>query len=158
MNGVSSDQPNSPTLAEDMELIRASGTDACVLISVSGVALAETAARQIHAISPAPRGRFVTVDCTASPAALEANLFARLGTRSGRCTLFLKEIGQLTTEHQQRLLGCLLDATLDTWPSRVPARIIAFTSESLLDKVLNGTFDDRLFYRLNVIHMDLRRS
>ena len=132
---VVENQRDSPLLAQGLDLIRTSGTDACVLISMGVSSQAETVARRIHAVSPSPRGRFA----------------------HGACTLFLKEVGRLSLDHQRRLLASLIDATLASWPTRVRARVIACTSESLLDRVIHGTFDDRLFYRLNVIHLDLRQ-
>ena len=156
---VVENQRDSPLLAQGLDLIRTSGTDACVLISMGVSSQAETVARRIHAVSPSPRGRFVPIDCAAAPPVLEEDMFARVNGRyaQGACTLFLKEVGRLSMEHQRRLLASLIDATLASWPTRVRARVIACTSESLLDRVIHGTFDDRLFYRLNVIHLDLRQ-
>lgn len=155
---VVENQRDSPLLDQGLDLIRSSGTDACVLISIPASSQAETVARRIHAVSPSPRGRFVPVDCAASPPALEEELFGRIDGRYAptACTLFLKEVGRLSLDHQHRLLATLIDATLASWPARMRARVIASTSESLLDRVIHGTFDDRLFYRLNVIHLDLR--
>ena len=157
---VVENQQDSPLLAQGLELIRTSGTDACVLISVGASSRAEAIARRIHAVSPSPRGRFVPIDCAAAPAVLEEDLFGRVNGRyaQGACTLFLKEVGRLSMDHQRRLLASLIDATLASWPTRIRARVIACSSESLLDRVIHGTFDDRLFYRLNVIHLDLRHA
>ena len=157
---VVENQRDSPLLAQGLDLIRSSGTDACVLISVVVPSQAESIARRIHSVSPSPSGRFIPVDCAAAPMVLEEDLFGRVDGRyaRGACTLFLKEVGRLSLEHQHRLLAALIDSTLASWPSRVRARVIASASESLLDRVIHGTFDDRLFYRLNVIHLDLRQG
>ena len=157
---VVENQRDSPLLAQGLDLIRSSGTDACVLISIGASSQAEAIARRIHSVSPSPRGRFVPIDCAAAPPALEEDLFARVNGRYAQnaCTLFLKEVGRLSIDHQRRLLASLIDATLASWPTRIRSRVIACTSESLLDRVIHGTFDDRLFYRLNVIHLDLRQA
>jgi DNA-binding NtrC family response regulator len=109
-------------------------------------------------MTPSPRGRFKTVDCTLSDRVLDEMLFGRLDAAAGGppCTLFLKEVGRLGQAHQRRLLESLIGATVATWPDRAPARVIASTTESLFDRVVIGTFDDRLFYRLNVIHLNMR--
>lgn len=159
MNGVENQQ-DSPLLIQDLELLRSSGTDACVLISVCECGNAERIARRIHLQSPSPQGRFVGVDCGGPAAILEDELFGRLDGRHdpGACTLFLKEVGRLSTEHQARLLVSLMDSTFASWPERASVRVVACTTEPLLDRVLKGTFDDRLFYRLNVIHLNLREQ
>src|SRR5690349_2193047 len=100
---VVENQRDSPLLAQGLDLIRSSGTDACALISMAATSQAESVARRIHAVSPSPRGRFLPVDCAAAPTVLEQHLFGRLDGRyaPGACTLFLKEVGRLSLEHQQ---------------------------------------------------------
>ena len=100
-------------------------------------------------------GRFVTVDC-ATDQELEEQLFEVLtGPEQPRVsTLFVEEVGKLSLAQQRRLLGAL-DRPMNGGPDRW-TRVIACSSESLLDRVSTGTFDDRLFYRLNAIHLLLQ--
>jgi DNA-binding NtrC family response regulator len=151
---------DSPSLARDLELLRTVGTDACVLISTEGHDEAETLARRIHTERKSPRGRFMAVDCGSPRHVLEDDLFGplRIGSETSRRTLFLKDVGKLRPEHQTLMKNLLLDATVAAWPAPAPVRVIASTTESLIDRVEDGTFEDTLFYRLNMIHLDLRRE
>src|SRR5262245_51270612 len=142
MHCSASRRDDSP-VARDIDLIRRYGSDACVLISVDQSRDAEEVAGTIHAMTPSPRGRFKSVDCTVADQMLEESLFGRLEAAAAGppCTLFLKEVGRLGQAQQRRLLRALIDATVLTWPDRTPARVIASTSESLFDRVVIGTFD-----------------
>jgi DNA-binding NtrC family response regulator len=146
------------SVARDIRCIRAFGADR-ILISVPKQACAEALARRIHNRGRSPIGPFVTVDCGAPDAVLENSLFGRLTPQRGepRGTLFLSEVGKLGPEHQARLLKALTECAVASWPEPVTPRIIAFTSEPLFDRANDGAFDLRLFYRLNVIHIDLRQ-
>ena len=95
----------------------------------------------------------------APDAVLENGLFGRLTPLRGEPggTLFLSEVGKLGPEHQARLLKALNECAVASWPEPMTPRAIAFTSEPLFDRVHDGTFDPRLFHRLNVIHIDLRQ-
>jgi DNA-binding NtrC family response regulator len=67
--------------------------------------------------------------------------------------VFLEEVGRLSAELQRRLLETL-DAAADPRGPRPPrARVIASTSEALVQRALEGTFNERLLYRLNAIHV-----
>ena len=135
------------------------GVEACVLITICGNGEAETLARKIHLARTSPRGRFLTIDCELPTRALDEELFGRFERRpvASRCTLFLREVGKLAADQQLRLLMVLRQRTLACWPAPLPVRVVASTSEYLFDRVVEGSFDPDLFYRLNTIHLDLRR-
>jgi len=152
---------DSPSLARDLELLRTLGTNARVLISAEGHEEAETLARRIHTERRSPRGRFTTVDCGAPRHVLQDELVGPLGIRSigtssPRRTLYLKDVGKLPREQQRLVQDLLLDKAIEAWPDPMAVRVIASTTESLIDRVRDGTFEEMLFYRLNVIHIDLR--
>jgi DNA-binding NtrC family response regulator len=105
-------------------------------------------ARAIHG-SGARRARaFVTLDCAASPEAVEPPLFAE--AEGG--TLYLANVGALSPAAQDRLLQ-LLAAQDDTATRRGPrgVRLIAGTPTRLVDLVAAGLFPHDLFCRLNVL-------
>jgi transcriptional regulator of acetoin/glycerol metabolism len=147
------------SLARDIRCIHACGADR-ILISVHKQGCAEALARRIHNRGRSPIGPFDTVDCGAPDAVLENSLFGRLTPLRAEPggTLFLREVGKLGPGHQARLLKALTECAAASWPEPMTPRAIAFTSEPLFERVHGGTFDLQLFYRLNVIHIDLRQQ
>ena len=148
----------------DVDLSHAVQSDACVLFTGDDDT-AEALARRLHALSGWRHGPFVAVDCAQPDAGtrllqlLEADpverpeeaTWPRLA-QSG--TVFLREVGKLAPALQARLSDRL--ATLKTRPGagrRLRRRVVSSTSTPLELRVREGTFDARLFYRLNVIHM-----
>ena len=148
---------------DDLDVIAAARTSGCVLFT--GPPDAKGMALRIHSLSGWRWGPFVSVDCGASERVLDRQLFDRLRGGNERepgpepwpelmqdGTIFLYEVGKLSMSLQARLADALTPHVLAGRRGRVRKRVMASTSEPLLDRVLAGTFDDRLFYRLNAIH------
>jgi two-component system response regulator HydG len=149
---------------DDREIQRAARTDACILFT--GPVHVRTLALRIHTLSGWRWGPFHGVDCSEPAATLEVQLFGVLESNiaPGRVapavrllqpgTMFLHEVGRLSLEMQARFCNLLGDSA---WrrSHRSRPRIMASTSESLLPRVADGSFDDRLFYLLNVLHFVL---
>jgi DNA-binding NtrC family response regulator len=134
----------------DLDVIAASSANVCILIS--GPGSPQGVARRIHGLTRARQGRFLAVDCGWPEALLDQQLFHAIRPGSSG-TVFLEEIGRLSPELQDRLLQTL-DAPPDPRGPRAPrARVMASTSEALVQRALEGSFNDRLFYRLNAIHV-----
>ncbi|MCE9577009.1 MAG: sigma-54 dependent transcriptional regulator [Deltaproteobacteria bacterium] len=131
-------------------------------------------ARWIHERSPRRSGPLVQINCAALPGGLvEAELFgvkkgaftdAResrdgLIVEAGAGTLFLDEIGEMPLEAQAKLLHVLESGCVrpigGTTEIPVDARIIAATNRALEDAVKDGRFRRDLFFRLNVIRIDV---
>lgn len=134
----------------------------------------ELVARQIHAGSPRSAGPFVPVDCSTLPETLfESQMFGHVrGAFTGAQhstlgfirsadggTLFLDEIGELPLAAQAKMLRCLQERAVvpvgSTKPIEVNIRIVAATHRDLLAMVGQGTFREDLYYRMNVIPMEL---
>ncbi len=134
----------------------------------------EVVARAIHHGSPRRAHRFVALNCSAIPETLlEAELFGHVrgaftgavGTRQGRIeqahkgTLFLDEVGTMSTALQSKLLRALQEREFervgDNHTIKVDVRFIAATNSDLARMVSEGTFREDLYYRLNVIPMQL---
>jgi DNA-binding NtrC family response regulator len=134
----------------------------------------EVVARAIHHNSPRRAQRFVALNCSAIPETLlEAEIFGHvrgaftgaIGTRQGRLeqahrgTLFLDEVGTMSTALQMKLLRVLqqreFERVGDSATIKVDVRIIAATNADLGRMVADGTFREDLFYRLNVIPVKL---
>jgi transcriptional regulator with PAS, ATPase and Fis domain len=135
----------------------------------------ELFAHGIHAESARGEGPFVTVNCGAIPAPLvEAELFGyEAGTftgaaREGRAgkleeahggTLFLDEVSELAPAAQTAILRALQESEVvrvgGYAPRRVDARIVAATNRRLWDEVAAGRFREDLFFRLNVLSIDI---
>ena len=134
----------------------------------------ELVARTIHALSPRSEAPFIAVNCGALPdTLLESELFGykagaftganrdkpgRLAlTRGG--TLFLDEIGDISAAMQIRLLRVLEDRTYEplgaTRTAKVDARIVTATNQNLEAAMHKGTFREDLFYRINVVRVEL---
>jgi two-component system response regulator HydG len=154
-------------MRDEAEIAQAARTDACILFT--GPAHARTLALRIHSQSGWRWGAFMAVDCGAAEASLEQQLFGVLeadlspGATAAPAprlrqagTLFLHEVGRLGAASQHRLRDLLESARTGHARGRARRRIMASTSEPLLPRVLDGSFDDRLFYRLNMIHFVVR--
>src|SRR6476469_6919594 len=134
----------------------------------------EVVARAIHHSSPRKVHRFVALNCSAIPETLlEAALFGHVrgaftgavGTRQGRMeqahkgTLFLDEVGTMSTALQMKLLRALQEREFervgDSNTIKVDVRVIAATNSNLANMVGEGTFREDLYYRLNVIPVQL---
>ena len=134
----------------------------------------EVVARAIHHNSARRANRFVALNCSAIPETLlEAELFGHVrgaftgatATREGRFeqahkgTLFLDEIETTSPALQMKLLGALQEREFervgDNQTIKVDVRVIAATNSDLTRMVAAGTFREDLFYRLNVIPIQL---
>jgi len=134
----------------------------------------EVVARAIHHNSPRRAHRFVALNCSAIPETLlEAELFGHVrgaftgavGTRQGRFeqahkgTIFLDEVGTMSTALQMKLLRALQEREFervgDNQTIKVDVRVIAATNSDLAKMVGDGTFREDLYYRLNVIPIQL---
>ena len=132
------------------------------------------AAKAIHTNSPRCNGPFVTVNCGAIPEHLmETELFGHQKgaftdakeTKKGRLelahggTIFLDEVGEIGMRMQIDLLRVLEDRVFyrvgGTQPMEVDFRVIAATNRNLEKAIKDGSFRKDLFYRLNVVSMEM---
>jgi len=149
-------------------------TDATVLIQGGSGTGKELVARAIHRESPRKTKPFVVINCSAYPATLlESELFGHekgaftgaIRQKSGRFeqahggTVFLDEIGEIAPSAQIKLLRVLQTQKFERIGGEktlnVNVRIIAATNKELLQQVKQGTFREDLYYRLNVIPINL---
>lgn len=134
----------------------------------------ELVAAALHGSGVRSQGPFVKVNCSAlSEHLLESELFGHvrgaftgaISNKTGRFqkahggTLFLDEIGDISPAIQMRLLRVLQEGEFervgDSTPIKVDVRFIAATNQSLPEKVAQGMFRQDLYYRLNVVCLDL---
>jgi DNA-binding NtrC family response regulator len=149
-------------------------SDATVLITGESGTGKELVARALHFAGRRAGGPFVPVNCGALVGTLlDSELFGHVrGAFTGADTskrglfvaadtgtLFLDEIGELPIELQPKLLRALQDGEVKpvggTSSIRVDARVIAATNRTLEDQVKAGAFREDLFYRLNVITIEV---
>ena len=149
-------------------------TNSTILITGETGTGKEVVARAIHHNSPRRLHRFIALNCSAIPEALlEAELFGHVrgaftgavGNRQGRLeqahkgTLFLDEVGTMSAALQMKLLRVLQEREFervgDSHTIKVDVRVTAATNSDLGRLVAEGQFREDLFYRLNVIPVQL---
>lgn len=166
---------NSPELLKLLDRVEsAAPTDANVLIIGETGSGKELIARAIHSQSARRNNPLVKVNCGAIPSGLvESELFGHVKgaftsaseRRIGRFelanngTLFLDEVGELPLETQVKLLRVLQEQEFEPVGSnhtiKVDVRIIAATNRNLAKAVQSGGFRSDLYYRLNVIPLQV---
>jgi formate hydrogenlyase transcriptional activator len=166
---------NSPALLSALHAVeQVAPTDATVLIYGETGTGKELVARAIHNRSTRNGRALVNVNCSAISAGLvESELFGHvkgaftgaLERRIGRFelahggTIFLDEIGELSLETQVKLLRVLQEHEFEpvgsSHPLRVDVRVIAATNRNLREAIQAGRFRSDLFYRLNVVSLEL---
>ncbi|MBS3764243.1 MAG: sigma-54-dependent Fis family transcriptional regulator [Planctomycetes bacterium] len=166
---------NSQPMLKVFERIRqAAATDATVLIQGETGTGKELVARAVHYNSARSNNRFVPLNCAGLvETILESELFghekgAFTGATSSRVgmfeyadhgTLFLDEIGDMPLSSQVKLLRVLEHGQIvrvgSNDPIRIDVRLIAATHRNLQEKIKDNSFREDLFYRLNVVTVNL---
>jgi two-component system response regulator HydG len=155
-------------------IARIASSDASVLIAGETGSGKELVARRIHATSARRDGPFVSINCAAVPhTLLESELFghargaftdakverAGLFVQADGGTLFLDEIGELPLEMQPKLLRALQDRKVRPVGANTEvsfdARLIAASNRDLDEEVDERRFRADLYYRINVVRVDL---
>jgi DNA-binding NtrC family response regulator len=165
----------SPAGREILAMVRrVAPSRATVLVQGESGTGKELVARLLHYWSDRVGKPFVAVNCKAfADGVLESELFghergaftgataARAGCfeRANGGTLFLDEIGEVTAEFQAKLLRVLQDGEVlrvgGTEPRAVDVRVVGATNRVLRDEVAAGRFREDLFFRLNVIPLQI---
>jgi Nif-specific regulatory protein len=156
------------------EAVRAARSRSTILISGESGTGKELIARLVHSVSKRSEQPFVVVNCGALPETLlETELFGHeKGSFTGALyrkiglfetansgTIFLDEIGEMSPTMQVKILRVLQEGTFNRVGSsaqlNVDVRVISATNKDLREEVKKKKFREDLFYRLNVIHLDL---
>jgi DNA-binding NtrC family response regulator len=165
----------SPQMQDVFKLIeRVADTDSTILILGESGTGKELVARALHFNSRRQFAPFIPINCSALPEnLLESELFGhRKGAFTGAIndkkglfqeadggTIFLDEIGSMPPVLQSRLLRVLQEKEVrrvgDNVPILVNVRVLAATNEPLEKKIKDGHFREDLYYRLNVIPINL---
>ena len=151
-----------------------SGNDTSILIGGESGSGKEIVARAIHEVTSARTERFMEINCAAVPETLlESELFGHakgaftdaktakegLFELAGAGTIFLDEIGEMGVLLQSRLLRVLENRRCRRVGGKddyeVRARIVAATNRRLSEAIENGTFRNDLYYRLQVVEIDV---
>jgi two-component system response regulator AtoC len=166
---------SSKPMMEVFKLIgKVASSDATVLITGESGTGKELVAEALHRASRRNPHPLVKVSCAALPETLlETELFGHekgsftgaMTMRKGRFetankgTIFLDEIGEMTLATQTKLLRILQEREFERIGSNVPIkidiRVITATNRDLAEEVDKGNFREDLYYRLNVIHIDM---
>lgn len=153
---------------------RVANTESTVLVLGESGTGKELVARSLHYNSRRQHAPFVPINCSALPEALlESELFGhRRGAFTGAIadkkglfqeadggTIFLDEVGSMSPLLQSRLLRVLQEKEVrrvgDNTPVFVDVRVVAAANEPLEQRIKEGTFREDLYYRLNVIPVQL---
>jgi two-component system nitrogen regulation response regulator NtrX len=153
---------------------RVGSTDARVLITGENGTGKELVARAIHRLSSRSDAPFVEVNCAAIPSELiESELFGHIkgsftgavADRTGKFeqahggTLFLDEVGDMSPATQAKVLRALEQGVITRVGSskaiQVDVRVVAATNKDLEAEIREGRFREDLFYRLNVVPIEV---
>ncbi len=165
----------SPKMRQVLETVAmVAPTEASVLILGESGTGKELIANALHQGSSRSERRFIKINCAALPETLlESELFGHergaftgaVGRKPGRFeladggTIFLDEIGEMTFSTQAKLLRVLQEREFEPLGStksvRVDIRVISASNRDLKDEVKRGNFREDLFYRLNVVPINL---
>ena len=165
----------SPAIEEALNVVaRAAPSRATVLLHGESGTGKELMARAVHEASPRAGRPFVAVNCAAlNKGLIESELFGHEkgaftgadARRTGRFeqadggTLFLDELAEIPLDVQVKLLRVLQERTIERVGSgvaiKVDVRLIGATNRDLAALVAHGAFREDLFYRLNVVAVDL---
>jgi len=166
---------DAPPMQQVFEIIdQVAPSRATVLINGESGTGKELVANAIHQRSPRASGPFIKLHCAAlAESLLESELFGHergaftgaLARKDGRFsladggTLFLDEIGEISPAIQVKLLRFLQEHEFErvggTQTIRVDVRVIAATNRNLPEEVAKGRFREDLFYRLNVVSLEM---
>src|SRR5215831_20098822 len=165
----------SPRSRELIDLVRrAAPSHAAILIQGESGTGKELVARMLHYYSDRVGGPFIAVNCKAfAPGVLESELFGHergaftgaVGAHAG-CferahggTLFLDEIGEISADVQAKLLRVVQEGEVlrvgGTASRRVDVRVVAATNRVIHEEIAAGRFREDLFFRLNVIPVQI---
>jgi DNA-binding NtrC family response regulator len=165
----------SEKMARLMERIRqVADAQASVLITGESGVGKELVADALHHFSSRSSGPFIKVSCASfAESLLEDELFGHekgafsgaVSARKGRFeladggTLFLDEIGEINQSIQVKLLRVLQERSFERLGSertiKVDVRLVAATNRNLKEEVERGRFREDLYYRLNVVHLEV---
>jgi len=166
---------NTPPMQQVYKTVgRVARTDATVLVTGESGTGKELIAGALHVNSNRRNGPYIKVPCASlTESLLESELFGHeagsftsaVKTRKGRFemadkgTIFLDEIGEMTLNTQKKLLRVLQEREFErvgsSTPIKIDTRIIAATNRDLAEEVAEGRFREDLYYRLNVIAIEL---
>ena len=156
------------------QIATAAPTNGRVLVYGENGTGKELVARSIHALSRRSMGPFIEVNCAAIPEELiESELFGYTkGAFTGAVkdhrgkfeaadggTIFLDEVGDMSLKTQAKVLRVLQEQVVERVGGRgglpVDVRVLAATNKDLRQAIVDGVFRDDLFFRLNVIPIDV---
>ena len=156
------------------QLDRAAATDSNVLLTGETGTGKEVLAKYVHEKSKRAKGPFVAINCSAIPEnLLESEFFGHekgaftgadqkttgFFEQANNGTLFLDELGEMDLKLQPKILRTLEDRTIrrvsGTVDIKVDVRVVAATHQDLKKRVDEKVFREDLYFRLNVIHIDI---
>ena len=165
---------SEPMKRLDQQIRSAAASHSRVLITGENGSGKEIVARTLHRLSPRAEQPFVDVNCAAIPEELiESELFGHrkgaftgaIDDRKGKFeladggTLFLDEVGDMSLKTQAKVLRVLQEQTFQRVGGqqtiKVDVRVIAATNKNLEAEIAGGSFRSDLYYRLNVIPIDV---
>ena len=151
---VGDQEDDTPALLAAKDVNVASRSPARLLITASTPQAVETLARRIHGIGPRAQFPFVVASAGELPVGAQAlrDGCVRVIDAAAGGSVLVSAVEDMPAAVQETLIDLLAGLESERAPSAA-VRLIAGTTVSLLDRVAAGRFSERLFYRLNIIHL-----